>query len=113
MTAVLRATRRFGAPPALINLRQGETEMEYEMSTLADEQSTGPCENCSREAPFVGRPNGRPEFFCCACALEVTGEVSPNCGCGICEAERMRAQIEMPDCTCEICVSWRARQRRQ
>jgi hypothetical protein len=93
----------------------GGTEMArtfYDLPTLADEQLTGPCASCGQEAAFIGVFEGRPEFFCCACNLEIVGEVDPNCNCEVCEAERVRVQIEIPDCTCEICVQWRSRRTR-
>ena len=76
---------------------------------MVDDKRTGPCSNCGSDAPYIGNYRGKPEYFCCACSLEATGMLAPDCRCGVCEAERLRAQIAVPGCDCEICAEWRAR----
>jgi hypothetical protein len=77
---------------------------------MVDPKWTGPCAQCGSEAPYLGNDlDGRPEYFCCACNLQIMGEIDPDCRCGVCEAERLRAQIAIPNCDCEICTEWRAR----
>jgi len=52
----------------------------------------GPCLQCGQEAPLADYGD-EPVFFCCSCLLNLTGSVDPNCNCGVCEAERVRAQV--------------------
>jgi len=76
---------------------------------------TGPCDGCGQDgAPYVGEiVDGKPVYFWCACMLETMGEIDPDCFCGVCERERLRAQVEAPNCDCEICREYRARATRQ
>jgi hypothetical protein len=70
---------------------------------------TGPCSSCGAlDAPYVGNGEDGPEYFCCACNLDVMGEVDPNCDCGVCAGERRRVLTETFGCQCEQCTAeWR------
>jgi len=69
----------------------------------------GPCDNCGRDAPYAGEMDGKPTYFCCACTLAIVGWVDPDCFCAVCEAERLRAQIAVPECDCKSCREFQTR----
>jgi len=66
------------------------------------------CDNCGRDAPYAGEMDGKPTYFCCACTLAIVGWVDPDCFCAVCEAERLRAQIAVPECDCKSCREFQA-----